>query len=139
MLVSAVYLECVALMSPKTGFKSPPAMDFPLSRHILRGFSTIELLVVIVILGSLAALAYRSYMTSVKINLSTNQMLTIEDRIKTDFELTLNGVDSGLRLPGSDQPITAMSTCRDFLTSGLPPTRTRSTSRPPSPIRASAV
>ena len=50
-------------------------MDFPLSRHILRGFSTIELLVVIVILGSLAAmaaLAYRSYMTSVKINLSTN-------------------------------------------------------------------
>jgi type II secretory pathway pseudopilin PulG len=84
----------------------------------VNGLSTIELLVVIVILGSLpamAALAYRGYMTSVKVTLSTNQMLTIEDRIKTDLDLTLNGVDTGLRLPGTNEPITAMSTCRDFL------------------------
>lgn len=83
-----------------------------------QGLSTIELLVVIVILGSLAAmaaLAYRGYMTSVKVTLSTNQMLTIEDRIKTDFDLTLRGVDTGLRLPGTNQPITATSSCRDFI------------------------
>ena len=85
---------------------------------VVNGLSTIELLIVIVILGSLAAmaaLAYRDYMTSVKVTLSTNQMLTIEDRIKTDLDLTLNGVDTGLRLPGTNEPITAMSTCRDFL------------------------
>ena len=105
-------------MSRKTDFTSQPTGTARLLRRGTRGISIIELLIVIVILGSLgamAAIAYQTYVTSVKIDLSTNQMLTIEDRIKTDFELTLNGVDSGLRLPGTNQPITAMSTCRDFL------------------------
>ena len=99
-------------------------------------------IVILASLGAMAALTYQTYMTSVKIDLSTNEMLTIEDRIKTNFELTLNGVDSGLRLPGSDQPITAKYPCRDFITAmkeRLTPTRTRLTSRLPSPIRALAI
>lgn len=106
------------LMPWKTDFTGSPAMGHRHPRSFRWGFSTIELLVVIAILGSLAAmvaLAYQTYLTTVKINVSTNQMLTIEDRIKTDFDLTLKGVDTGLRLPGTDQPITAMSTCRDFV------------------------
>jgi type II secretory pathway pseudopilin PulG len=111
-----------------------------------QGLSTVELLVVIVILGSLAAmaaLAYRGYMTYVKVTLSTNQMLTIEDRIKTDFDLTLRGVDTGLRLPGTNQPITATSSCRDFIAAmktRLAPYRNPFDSSPlPSPIRASRI
>ena len=102
----------------KTDFTCRQAVRRHPWRH-RRGFSIIELLIVIAILislGAIAALAYKTYMTSVKIDLSVNQMLRIEDRIKTDFELTLNGVDTGLRVPGADQPITSESTCRDFVT-----------------------
>ena len=102
----------------KTDFTCRQAVRRHPWRH-RRGFSIIELLIVIAILislGAIAALAYKTYMTSVKIDLSVNQMLRIEDRTKTDFELTLNGVDTGLRVPGADQPITSESTCRDFVT-----------------------
>jgi hypothetical protein len=41
--------------------------------------------------------------------------MTIEERVTTDFDLILKGVDAGLRVPGTGQPVTSMSTCREFL------------------------
>ena len=71
--------------------------------------------VILLSLCAVGAIAYHGYMMSVKTKLSTTQKLTIEERVTTDFDLTLNGVDTGLRVPGTNQPITAMSTCREFL------------------------
>lgn len=110
-------------MSRKTDFISQPTGTAALLRRVTRGISIIELLIVIVILGSLgaiAAVAYQTYITSVKIDLSTNQMLTIEDRIKTDFDLTLRGVNTGLISPVTNQPITSKSKCEEFLAAMRP-------------------
>lgn len=72
-------------------------------------------LAILISLGAIAALAYQSYAKTVKTRLSAIQKMTIEDRVTTDFDLILRGVDVGLHLPGTSQPITSMSTCRDFL------------------------
>lgn len=93
-------------------------MSYPYQRPVHRVLSTVELLVVIAILASIAsmaAIAYQGYIKSIKTKLSTTQKLTIEERVITDFDLIVNGVDAGLLLPGTSQPITSMSTCRDFL------------------------
>tara|TARA_X000000950_G_scaffold275196_1_gene361258 strand:- start:224 stop:802 length:579 start_codon:yes stop_codon:yes gene_type:complete len=41
--------------------------------------------------------------------------MAIEDRIINDFDLILKGVDAGLRVPGTNLPVTAQSTCIDFV------------------------
>ena len=102
----------------QTLFANQPTCDRRGVARRVEGFSTIELMVVGVILLSLAAvaaIAYQGYVMSVKTKLSTTQKLTIEERVTTDFDLILNGVDTGLRVPGTNQPVTAMSTCREFL------------------------
>lgn len=66
-------------------------------------------------LAAMAAIAYQGYVKSVKTKFGTVQKLTIEERVVTDFDLIRNGVDTGLRVPGTGQPVTSMSTCRDFL------------------------
>ena len=43
------------------------------------------------------------------------QKLSIEEIVKRDFYLILDGVDVGLRKPGTNEPITTESNCRDFL------------------------
>jgi type II secretory pathway pseudopilin PulG len=99
-------------------FTGLPVMSRPYQRPVHRVLSTVELLVVIAILASIAsmaAIAYQGYIKSIKTKLSTTQKLTIEERVITDFDLIVNGVDAGLLLPGTSQPITSMSTCRDFL------------------------
>ena len=90
----------------------------PYQRPVRWGLSTVELLVVIVILArifAIAEIAYQGNIKSIKTKLNTTQKLTIEERVIADFNLIVNGVDSGLLLPGTSQPITSMSTCRDFL------------------------
>ena len=105
-------------MFRKTAFTYPVAGAHRTTRSVKPGLSTIELLVVFAILTSLAgmaAIAYQGYVKSVKTKLGTIQKLTIEERVTTDFDLIQTGVDAGLRVPGTGQPITSMSTCRDFL------------------------
>jgi type II secretory pathway pseudopilin PulG len=105
-------------MFRKTAFTNPPAGGQSHWRCVKSGVSTIELLVVFAILTSLAAMAaiaYQGYVKSVKTKLGAIQKLTIEERVTTDFDLILQGVDTGLRVPGTGQPVTSMSTCRDFL------------------------
>ena len=63
-------------------------------------------------LAAMAAIAYQGYVKSVKTKFGTVQKLTIEERVVTDFDLIRNGVDTGLRVPGTGQPVTSMSTCR---------------------------
>ena len=101
-----------------TDFTGLPASGPRPGRWSFQGISTIELVVVSAIMASLAgmaAIAYQGYVKSVKTKLGTTQKLTIEERVTTDFDLILNGVDAGLRVPGTGQPVTSMSTCRDFL------------------------
>ena len=72
----------------------------------------------IVILARIVAMAeitYQGDIKSIKTKLNTTQKLTIEERVTEDFDLIVNGVDAGLLLLGTSQPITSMSTCRDFL------------------------
>ena len=79
-------------MSRATVFTSSQSCVRRRSWLAKRAASTIELLAVIVIPRGLAAmttLACRSYMTSVNIALGTNRTLTIDERIRTDFDLTL--------------------------------------------------
>ena len=58
-------------------------------------------LAILISLGAIAALAYQSYAKTVKTRLSAIQKMTIEDRVTTDFDLILRGVDVGLHLPGT--------------------------------------
>ncbi|MGB2188302.1 MAG: hypothetical protein ACPH89_06315 [Candidatus Puniceispirillaceae bacterium] len=66
-------------------------------------------LAILISLGAIAALAYQSYAKTVKTRLSAIQKMTIEDRVTTDFDLILRGVDVGLHLPGTSQPITSLT------------------------------
>ena len=66
-------------------------------------------LAILISLGAIAALAYQSYAKTVKTRLSAIQKMTIEDRVTTDFDLILRGVDFGLHLPGTSQPITSLT------------------------------
>ena len=89
------------------------------ARHRRRGgFSSLELLIVAAILislGALGTIAYRSYITNVKIDLRDQQFMSVEEQIKTDFDLILKGVDTGLRAPNTGMPLTAQSSCTDFV------------------------
>jgi hypothetical protein len=105
-------------MFRKTAFTYPAAGAHRTALSVRPGLSTVELMVVFAILASLAgmaAIAYQSYVKTVKTRLGAIQKLTIEELVTTDFDLILNGVDTGLRVPGTNQPVTSMSTCRDFL------------------------
>ena len=84
--------------------------DVVIRRRRRDGFSSIELLIVAAILislGALGTIAYRSYITNVKIDLRDQQFMSVEEQIKTDFDLILKGVDTGLRVPGTGMPVTA--------------------------------
>jgi len=99
-------------------FTEPHPADRSHSRQALAGVSALELLIVIVIvlsLGAIAIVAYQGYVKSVNTKLGAVQKLTIEDRVERDLNLILNGADSGLRKPGTNEPITTGSTCREFL------------------------
>jgi len=99
-------------------FANRYATPLPRTRWSLPGISTMEILVVIVIiisLGALAAFAYQGYVKSVKTSFGAVQKLSIEEIVKRDFYLILDGVDVGLRTPGTNEPITTESSCRDFL------------------------
>ena len=50
-----------------------------------------------------------------KIDLRDQQFMSVEEQIKTDFDLILKGVDTGLRVPGTGMPVTAQSSCTDFV------------------------
>ena len=92
--------------------------DVVIRRRRRDGFSSIELLIVAAILislGALGTIAYRSYITNVKIDLRDQQFMSVEEQIKTDFDLILKGVDTGLRVPGTGMPVTAQSSCTDFV------------------------
>lgn len=41
--------------------------------------------------------------------------MSVEEQIKTDFDLILKGVDTELRVPGTGMPVTAQSSCTDFV------------------------
>jgi len=102
----------------KQGFTEPHPADRSWTRQALAGVSALELLIVIVIvlsLGAFAIVAYQGYVKGVKTRLGAVQKLTIEDRVERDLNLILNGADSGLLKPGTNESITTESTCREFL------------------------
>ena len=72
-------------------------------------------MVILAILGTIGTVAYTTYMTQIKNDLSARQKGNIIEHIDTAVDLISKGVDSGLTMPGTNMRITSESTCAEFL------------------------
>ena len=72
-------------------------------------------MVILAILGTTGTVAYTTYMTQIKNDLSAHQKGNIIEHIDTAVDLISKGVHSGLTMPGTNMRITSELTCAEFL------------------------